>query len=669
MARSSASGDAGSYFCAPVTVVTSKGRHKRTTMKPAKLLLPLLLLSLMSRSQDHAELANVTVTSSLLEQQQRETGRNILTVKGEYFYQLPVHSVDELLRYLPGVEVQQRGPQGSQSNILIRGGTFQQVLIIMDGIRLNDPLTGHFNSYIPLNPSEIERIEILKGSASALYGSEAVGGVIYIISKTFHRKNAAGKNQLNGQVTGGQFNLINADAHGRLASRKSILSGGFQSRNADGPALKGTDGFFHLMSATAALSVQPGKNWTLSFRSGADFRSFNARHYYTVFSSDTAREKVGTWWNQLQLRKPFRKGELTADAGFKKLRDRYWFRPAAVPNDNRTSLFSAQVYYHSVKEKRTGYAAGIQLSRKAIFSNDRGNHQLWHGAVYGIFRQQLGKSFHLTQSLRLDWDGNYGLILVPQVHLAWSKANWGFRAAGGRSFRDADFTERYNNYNKTLVTSGSIGNPWLKAEDAWNAEAGADFTPIRGMKISSSFFFRHFRNLIDWTPTAYADMPRKDNLSPAGQYSLARNIETVRSLGTELDIRYQYYFNEKVSLYALLGYTWIRSRNDDPVPSFYISSHARHLLNSAVILQTGRFSIAVSSLFKERNPRRAEAIGAVLSPSYFILGTKIGYRFLKRKANVYVQADNLTDTRYSDLLGAEMPGRWLSAGFQIALWP
>lgn len=637
-------------------------------MKTTNLLLALLCFIQKGRTQENAaELANVTVTSSLLEQQQRETGRNILSVKGEYFYKLPVHSVDELLRYIPGVEVQQRGPQGAQSNIIMRGGTFQQVLVIMDGIRLNDPLTGHFNSYIPLNTAEIERIEILKGSASALYGSEAVGGVIHIISKTFHRKNAGDKRLFNGQLTGGQYNLLNAEAYGRLSSKKSIFSAGLQTRNADGPALKGTNGFFHLTSASTALSFQPGKNWTLNFRSGADFRSFNARHFYTVFSSDTAREKVGTWWNQLQLRKQFGKGELTADAGFKKLRDRYWFRPAAVPNDNRSSLFTGQVYYHSNREKRSGYTTGIQVIRKAIRSNDRGNHRLWHGAVYGIFRQRWGRAFHFNQSLRLDWDGNYGLILVPQVNMAWSKGKWGLRAAGGRSFRDADFTERYNNYNKALVTSGSIGNPWLEAENAWNAEAGADFTPFNGMKISSSFFYRRFRNLIDWTPTPYADMPRKENLSPAGTYALARNVEEVRSLGAELDLQYQHSFSKDVSVYALLGYTWIRSSNDDPVPSFYISSHARHLLNSAIIINAGRFSISVNSLFKERNPRKADAIGAVISRSYFITGTKLGYRFSRIKASAFLQADNLTGTTYSDLLGAEMPGRWLSAGFQIAL--
>ncbi len=99
-----------------------------------------------------------------------------------------MQSIDELLRYVPGVEVQSRGPMGTQADFTIRGGTFQQVLVILDGIRLNDPLTGHFSSYIPISPAEIDRIEVLKGASSAIYGTEAVGGVIHIISKTFATK-------------------------------------------------------------------------------------------------------------------------------------------------------------------------------------------------------------------------------------------------------------------------------------------------------------------------------------------------------------------------------------------------------------------------------------------------------------------------------------------------
>src|SRR3982751_3807621 len=150
-----------------------------------------------------SELDPVTITASINPEKASQTGRNLLVIKGERFANLPVHSIDELLRYLPGVEVQSRGPMGSQSDIVIRGGTFQQVLVILDGVRLNDPNTGHFTSYIPIAPSEIDRIEVLKGASSAIYGSEAVGGVVHIITKTYAAKQGMKQENATAQVTGG----------------------------------------------------------------------------------------------------------------------------------------------------------------------------------------------------------------------------------------------------------------------------------------------------------------------------------------------------------------------------------------------------------------------------------------------------------------------------------
>jgi iron complex outermembrane receptor protein len=101
-----------------------------------------------------------------------------------------------------------------------------------------------------------------------------------------------------------------------------------------------------------------------------------------------------------------------------------------------------------------------------------------------ILKHNPAKAFFINESLRLDWDENYGWIAVPQFNLSWTPAKFTYRFAAGRSFRDADFTERYNNYNKALVTGGSIGNPALKSESSWNIEAGADF--LRLMRSESA---------------------------------------------------------------------------------------------------------------------------------------------------------------------------------------
>src|SRR3954447_9280061 len=101
-------------------------------------LLSVILTAFSARAQQ-VELDPVTITSSLQPVSASASGRNIVVIKGEQIAKLPVHSLDELLRYVPGVEVQMRGPMGAQSDIVLRGGTFQQVLVIIDGIRINDP--------------------------------------------------------------------------------------------------------------------------------------------------------------------------------------------------------------------------------------------------------------------------------------------------------------------------------------------------------------------------------------------------------------------------------------------------------------------------------------------------------------------------------------------------
>lgn len=627
----------------------------------------LLSFSFLKAQEKIVDLEAAVVTANMDLQKQNETGRNIISIKGELFSGLPVHSIDELLRYLPGIEVQQRGPQGSQSNIIIRGGTFQQVLVVIDGIKLNDPLTGHFTSYIPIHPSEIERIEILKGAASAIYGSEAVGGVIHIITKIFSGSKNPKPNTAKARTVIGSYELINADAYFNWSQNKSTISGGIISNNSNGQRLRGTNGFFNLTTANLAWSQELNNNWRISLRSAADFRKFNAQNFYTTFASDTAHEKVKSWWNHVSLRQKTDNGELVIDAAFKILRDKFWFNKTATPNDNKTNLFTTQLNYSFKLAESHGITTGAQLHRKEINSNDRGDHSLWHAAVYTVFRHRLGNNLYFNESLRLDWDENYGLEFIPQLNFAWSPSKFTFRASAGKSIRDADFTERFNNYNKAVVRSGSIGNPDLVAERSWNFEAGFDYSLTTELKISGTAFIRDQNDLIDWSPTAYADMPRKSNLISTGTYALAKNIANVKTSGIELDIIFRNQFSEKVNLFSTAGFTWLNSNNNNSTPSFYISSHAKYLVNFNKTLVVDQFSFSLTGLYKNRNEKKAAAIGAVVTPSYFILNSKAAYRFHQNKASVFLQADNIFDRSYSDILGAVMPGRWISGGIEIAL--
>jgi vitamin B12 transporter len=620
--------------------------------------------TITSRAQERA-LDTIVITSSLQAQHERETGRNMVTIQGSELRKLPVTSVDEVLRYLPGVEVQQRGPQGSQADIIIRGGTFQQVLVMIDGVRLNDPLTGHFNGYIPLHLSEIERIEILKGAAASIHGSDAIGGVINILTKTARHAEQEHKHEWSAGWEAGQYGLLNADAWWRMRGARTSISAGLVRQHADGQQLRGTRGFFDNRSLSLALGHQFNDRWRLSFRTAADLRDFNAQNFYTTFASDTARERVDAYWQQLQVSGRLKGFTLHADAAFKMLEDVYSFRPAVIPNQNRTRQFVSQVYAIVPAGDRTTFTTGVQFIEKRIRSNDRGNHDLPHAALYVIATHRLPFGLHLNESLRYDWDGNYGSVLVPQVNASWTAGRLTLRASSGKGIRDADFTERYNNFNKSVVSSGSIGNPNLRTERSWSHEAGADYRLATWLKMSATVFRRDQRNLIDWTPTPYVQMPRKSNLVPGATYALATNLSSVQTSGLEFDLRLDKSIGGRNRIMVMAGLLWLNSEDADKTPSFYISSHARFLFNSTVAYTAGPFDLSLQTLYKRRNGQTATAIASSLDREYFLTNLKVRYQIPKVRSSLFVQSYNLFDRSFSDLLGARMPGRWVSFGMQF----
>jgi iron complex outermembrane receptor protein len=630
-----------------------------------RLLLAGLLCSLsISVLAQNTQLSDVVVTASMLPQQEKETGRNIVSIKGSSLQNLPISSIDELLKYLPGIETQQRGPAGTQSNIIIRGGTFQQVLVIIDGIRINDPLTGHFNSYIPLHPEDINRIEIIKGAASAIYGSDAIGGVVNIITNGLQQKN---NHKLSVGSKWGSYNSRSNNIWWGVQKEKWKLSVSSQQNKADGENLRGTTGYYNNSFYAANFNYAFTSNWKLHILYANDSRDFNAQNFYTTFKSDTATEIVKSNWTQMGLSKQYTHKIVKFDVAYKNLSDRFRFNPAGSFNENKTSLFVAQGSVQFTLNPNHQIVTGAQWIHKKIRSNDRGNHELAHGAAFLIATHKLPKNIFINESLRIDWDQSYGWIIIPQVNGSWVNGNLTTRASIGKGVRDADFTERYNNYNKSIVTGGSIGNPFLQAEKSWSYELGADYRMGSNFKWGATAFFRDQNNLIDWTPTPYPMMPRQSNLVITGNYSLATNVSSVKTKGIETDLSYNKKWGENYELNLSTGLVWLSSTSPNTTPSFYISSHARFLWNEQIVFRANNLQLAINSVYKIRNSQTASAINAALSTNYFLVNSKFSYLTSKRKGNVFLEITNLTNTPYSDLLGAIMPSRWIAAGFQLTL--
>lgn len=611
------------------------------------------------------ELDSVTVTASLVPQQEKETGRNILSINGSYIQNLPINSIDELLKYLPGIEVQQRGSQGAQSDIIIRGGTFQQVLVVIDGIRINEPLTGHFNGNIPIHPADISRIEIIKGAASAVYGSDAIGGVINIIT---NKNNSAKKAVLNTGLKWGSFGQRNTNFWWGISKDKWTFSLAAVSNKADGETLRGTTGYFKNEFVTAKVDYQFKQGWKLNILHITSANDFNAQNFYTTFKSDTAAETVKSNWTRLSLSKESQTIRLKTDIAYKKLNDFYRFNPSGSFNENASSLFIAQSQIINTINPNNQLVAGIQYISKKIASNDRGNHFLAHAGSFLILTHKFRNNFNLNESIRLDWDGSYGWVIIPQINGSWEKGHITVRSSISKGVRDADFTERYNNYNKPLVTSGSIGNPNLQTEKSWSYEVGIDYRINSAFKWSATLFYRNQKDLIDWSQTSYAYMPRTINLVPTGYYSLANNLSSVQTSGLESDFNYTKSWSEKKKFRLMTGFIWQNSRDADNTPSFYISSHAKFLWNQQILFRNNRLEFVFSSIYKVRNKQTASVINTELSANYFVLNGKFSYYLMNSsQANVFIESLNMLHEKYSDVLGAIMPGRSICAGIQIRL--
>ncbi len=631
-----------------------------------RLLAVCLLVSIIASAQD-LTLDPVTVTSTMVPERASKTGRNVVTLKGDKITQLPITSIDELLRYIPGLEVQMRGPAGSQSDFSVRGSTFQQVLVILDGVRLNDPNTGHFNSYIPIAPAEIDRIEVLKGASSALYGSEAVGGVIHIITKTFSAKQGETQKHLQLQTSAGEFGLLNVNAGGFYQKRNTALSVGVLSANAEGQQQRGIKGYFHNNTISASLNQYINQYWNVSIRSAYDSRDFAAQNFYTTFISDTANEQVKTFWNQLRIGYKKNKSRLSILGSYKTADDTYQFNSVGLPNKSKSKLAQGSVIYDYTRSEHVNYIVGFQYQNKAINSNDRGKHNLNQAAGYISLNYNATKKFTINPALRLDWIEGIGTELIPQVNLSYRLNKWQLRGSAGKTIRDADFTERFNNYNKAFVASGRIGNPDLDPERSFSYEIGADYLLSNTLKISASAFQRYQTKLIDYVTTPYAQMPRKENLSPTGTYALAKNISKVTTTGVELDIQFVKNFSNKQSLWMNSGFVWLDDNSSAGIPSLYISSHAKYMFNFNLQYRVDWFRIAFNGLYKKRDPQTASAINANVSTEYFVLNSKIEALLLKDRLSLFIQLDNLFDKNYQDVLGSQMPGRWLMGGFKINL--
>ncbi|MDZ7658669.1 TonB-dependent receptor plug domain-containing protein [Fodinibius sp.] len=602
----------------------------------------------------------VVISSSRVPQTAAGSGRNITTISERMINNAPAHTPDELLRYISGIEVQSRGAFGTQSDFSMRGSTFSQVLVLVDGMRINDPLTAHFNSNIPVAPDEIQRIEVLHGPAAAQYGADAMGGVINIITHTFGSQ--PNEKKTNARIKGGygQNDLKMGRAGFYHSTKKYRISGGGMWHQSPGQEL--ADDYknrFNIANGSVSGGVKLNNNWDLALRTGYDYRDFNARYFYTASPLDEATETVSMWWNQMRLQRSTQNSITTLKGSFKRTNDEFIFNPQFPGNNHTTSRGALQLYQYRQLSGNWDLTYGAQLDNRMIRSNDRGNHSNWHYAGFTMLQWQPNNPTTISGSIRMDHDDNYGTELMPQISFSYQQDQWILRASGGRSVRAPSYTERFISTNLAgpLTEGRNIGNPWLQAERAWSGETGVDLFPWENVRFSATGFVRESTNLIDYAMTNTTQIRNDGNLKAGGNYLYARNINNVTTAGVETELSISQKLGNSWLVNSTLGYAFTDFFGDENVASKYISNYARHLVNGIVSVSRGPVEGSVSAVWKKREPSANENIGAFKSSIYSLWNVKLDYDITKQ-FSIGVQVDNIFDQDNQDVLGARMPGRW-----------
>ncbi len=601
--------------------------------------------------------------------------KSITVIDAEELQGMAVSSIDELLTSIPGVNVNSRGGFGVQADIGMRGSTFSQVLILLDGMRLNDPLTAHFNHALPIPLSEIDRVEIIRGPASMAYGVDAVGGVIHIHSKGF----APGDSgfQFRSEQRMGSNGTFTADAGAIYREDKLSLSMGIKHSSSDGEeftnpsfeadnSLKGDSlysNWFNLNSATISLGYQIDKRWSIHARGAHDTRDFKAKYFYTASSFDDSEEETTTNWVQGRAKYLADHGQTSLNASYRNNLDHFAFNPNFNPNDHETDRINIGLDHESELSSQTRIGVGGLWTERKIVSSDRGNHSDKSQALYGILSYQLLPAVRLQVGARIEHDDNFGTEVIPQAGINYRKENVTLRAEFGESMRAADYTERYvSSLIPNLSAGRNLGNPNLDVERASNYGLGATLSQGK-LKMSVDGFFRDGKGLIDFVNTGSSAIQTADNIQDSVSYLYSKNISEVITQGLEVQLTGNLVEKKNLSINGQIAYTFLETKTPDgSAVSKYISNHPKHVINARLRLRTKAFNTTVQIDHTERKSEEVPSIDAVIPTDFTLIHLNIAYA-LTNQISTSMMIRNLLDEEYQQILGARMPGRWFMVGF------
>jgi len=566
-------------------------------------------------AQENQELkTEVIVIGTQIPSEFSHTTRNITVITKEDIAKAPINSLSDLMKFIPGVDLQQRGPMGVQADISIRGSSFSQVLVLVDGIKVYDPQTAHHNLDIPVPLSEIERIEVLNGQGSSVYGENAFGGVINIITK----KSSANRTSVG--VGYGEFNTImsNLSFLYNLGNFRHRLTAEY--KRSDGFAYDRDFNVLNLLS-NSRMDLSKGK---LELLLGYQQKEFGANNFYAAYPS---KEWTNTGFISLQGKIKNTRVKLF----YRRHWDRFMLditRPDWYLNRHKTQSVGGETSTIFDLNNQGKLALGGEIRSDRIFSESLGDHAYAKAGLFLEYESLILPWLFINAGLRSDAVSHYPAQLSPNLSLGLIlSSRLKLRSSLGRAFRIPSFTELYYN------SPANLGNPGLKPEKNFSWEIGLDYFLRDNIVWETTFFSRYEQDLIAWVKT-----------EPEAPWQ-TQNIKNLSFYGIETRI--------KIGIGFSLGYTFLESLTAAQVNylSKYVHHHLQHHFTASFYTDLPQnITVGITSALKKR-PGAKE---------YLILDAKLARKFSRWE--VFLTATNLLNRDYQEIPGIAMPGRWITAG-------
>jgi iron complex outermembrane receptor protein len=551
--------------------------------------------------------------------------RTLTVITRDEIAALPAQTVADVLRLAAPVDVRARGVRGVQSDFGVRGANFGQMLVLVDGVRLNDAQSGHHNGDIPVPLAAVERIEILYGPGSSLFGADAFGGTVNVITRQRVDDPSLVLEGGTSALAGGE-----AQAGFERGPVRQTFSASFDR----------SSGFMYDRDFETAMARTRA---TLGERTGVSvsylWKEFGANNFYG--GNAPSRE----WTNQTVLAADHRFGtavgwRLDGAASYRTHGDRFLFnQERPLLSDNRHRTHAAIVSVKGARQIRgAAVAAGVEGGADWIRSSNLGDHAIARVSAFGEWRQPVGARTQVDGSLRVDRYDEFGTSWNPSLGIGWwPSATLRLRASAGRAFRVPTFTERF------YSDPANLARPDVGPETAWAGEAGADLVPGSGWLLQATVFGRADDNVIDWLrPT------------PADRWQ-TYNIRDVNTRGVELGARKTFASGAFVQAqYTALD---VDAASVDQL-SKYVLDYAPHSLTGAASVPLG-WGLRIAPRLEYR--RRVRSTG---SSEYVLLDARIGRR-VGEWYEVFVDGTNLFDVDYEEIAGVAMPGTAVTVSIAI----